>query len=86
VLNLHEEAQRLLVESDQAAMSNTAYDTAWVARAPGANGSSPAFPEALNWLRQNQYSDGSWGARSRVITTTPDSCVANPRMKRWVLN
>ena len=42
--------------------SVVAYTTAWAARVkkPG-KPTEPAFPEALNWLRNNQLSDGSWG-------------------------
>ncbi len=74
MFNLYQEARQLLTESNQAAMSNTAYDTAWVARVPGSDGSSSAFPEALDWLRQNQYADGSWGSvvesyHDRIIST-----------------
>lgn len=39
-----------------------AYDTAWLARVPLLGHlNQPAFPEALNWLRENQLSDGSFG-------------------------
>jgi halimadienyl-diphosphate synthase len=56
-------------------MSPTAYDTAWLARVPAEHDARVlAFPEALNWLRQNQHRDGSWGAEveyvhDRVIST-----------------
>ena len=56
-------------------MMPTAYDTAWLARVPAEHGGSgPAFPEALKWLRQSQWPDGSWGAEieyihDRVIST-----------------
>jgi halimadienyl-diphosphate synthase len=56
-------------------MRPTAYDTAWLARISAEHDSSvPAFPEALDWLRQNQNHDGSWGAEveyvhDRVIST-----------------
>jgi len=67
-------------------MKPTAYDTAWLARIPAEHdaggrrwvhrttGRVPAFPEALDWLRQNQNEDGSWGAEieyvhDRVIST-----------------
>jgi halimadienyl-diphosphate synthase len=56
-------------------MKPTAYDTAWLARIPAEHDFSvPAFPEALDWLRQNQNEDGSWGAEieyvhDRVIST-----------------
>ncbi|HEY3062968.1 MAG TPA: prenyltransferase/squalene oxidase repeat-containing protein [Chloroflexota bacterium] len=49
-------------------MSETAYDTAWVARvkdpwAPAA----AAFPSALEWLLPRQHPDGSWGGTVPVI-------------------
>ena len=53
----------------------TAYDTAWVARLPDLdNPSRPAFPNALEWLIENQHPDGSWGTRlnyhhDRVLST-----------------
>jgi len=56
-------------------MKPTAYDTAWLARVPAEHDPSvPAFPEALDWLRQTQWPDGSWGAEieyvhDRVIST-----------------
>ena len=56
-------------------MLPTAYDTAWLARIPAEHDSSQsAFPEALDWLRQTQRLDGSWGgeieyAHDRVIST-----------------
>jgi halimadienyl-diphosphate synthase len=63
MFDLKSDARELLNELDQTAMSNTVYDTAWVARVTESNGSSvPAFPEALDWLRRSQYPNGSWGA------------------------
>jgi halimadienyl-diphosphate synthase len=56
-------------------MRPTAYDTAWLARIPAEHDfRASAFPEALDWLRQNQRPDGSWGAEieyvhDRVIST-----------------
>jgi hypothetical protein len=39
-----------------------AYDTAWVARVPAVDDpAQPAFPETLQWLREHQLNDGSWG-------------------------
>ena len=61
---MEHDARQILNELDQMAMSNTAYDTAWVARVPGENGhSNLAFPEALDWLRISQHPNGSWGAK-----------------------
>lgn len=49
-------------------MRPTVYDTAWVARVPAEHDLSvPAFPEALDWLRQNQWPDGSWGTEIKYV-------------------
>lgn len=62
--DLEHDARQILNELDQMAMSSTAYDTAWVARVPSDNGyPNLAFPKTLNWLRLNQYPNGSWGAK-----------------------
>jgi halimadienyl-diphosphate synthase len=56
-------------------MAGTAYDTAWVASIPDLEQPDrPAFPQALDWLRLHQHSDGSWGAETeyyhdRVLST-----------------
>jgi halimadienyl-diphosphate synthase len=56
-------------------MAGTAYDTAWVASVRDLERPDhPAFPQALEWLRLHQHSDGSWGAEieyyhDRVIST-----------------
>jgi halimadienyl-diphosphate synthase len=56
-------------------MAGTAYDTAWVASIPDPeHPDRPAFPQALEWLRLHQHSDGSWGAeieshQDRVLST-----------------
>ncbi|KAM0017114.1 putative ent-kaurene synthase [Helianthus debilis subsp. tardiflorus] len=43
-------------------LSESSYDTAWVAMVPSPNSpKSPCFPECLNWLMDNQLHDGSWG-------------------------
>jgi halimadienyl-diphosphate synthase len=57
------------------AMAGTAYDTAWVASIPDPERPDrPAFPQALEWLRLHQHSDGSWGTdieyyHDRVLST-----------------
>src|SRR5258706_6291254 len=39
-----------------------AYDTAWDSRVQAADDpTQPAFPETLQWLRERQLKDGSWG-------------------------
>ena len=56
--------------------SVSAYATAWAARIRKREcPSEPAFTECLNWLRNNQNDDGSWGSEwpmchhERIITT-----------------
>nr|AOG18228.1 copalyl pyrophosphate synthase-like protein [Taiwania cryptomerioides] len=49
--------------------SPSAYDTAWVARVPAVDGSNrPQFPQTLQWILQNQLSDGSWGEELCFLT------------------
>ena len=56
-------------------MRPTVYDTAWLAQVPTEDDlRTPAFPQALDWVRQTQHLDGSWGAEieyvhDRVIST-----------------
>nr|PNR33483.1 hypothetical protein PHYPA_025427 [Physcomitrium patens] len=61
-------------------------DTAWVARVPALDGShSPQFPLSLQWIMDNQLSDGDWGEPSlflghdRVCNTL--ACVV--ALKTW---
>nr|UNZ93471.1 diterpene synthase class I [Scutellaria baicalensis] len=45
-------------------ISPSAYDTAWVAMVPSREYSGvqrPCFPQCLDWIMENQNSDGSWG-------------------------
>lgn len=72
-MNLHQEVLKLLRAIGPGYMTATAYDTAWVARL-GELG-EPIGEKALMWLRENQLSDGSWGAtqpyyhHDRVVCT-----------------
>jgi halimadienyl-diphosphate synthase len=56
-------------------MSETAYDTAWVARVPDPHDPTRrAFPTAVDWLVRHQRADGSWGGQlpvmhDRVVST-----------------
>lgn len=56
-------------------MSETAYDTAVVARLRSRRDPSrPAFPASVDWLRRYQHADGSWGGRvetahDRIVST-----------------
>ncbi|XP_057967946.1 ent-copalyl diphosphate synthase 1-like isoform X2 [Malania oleifera] len=64
----------------------SAYDTAWVALVEDVNGSgAPQFPSSLQWIAENQLSDGSWGdhlvftAHDRILNTL--ACVI--ALKKW---
>ena len=73
LMDLREEVRKLLQKIGPGQMMNTAYDTAWIARL-GEIG-EPIGELALEWLRENQLPDGSWGAEEplyyhdRVICT-----------------
>ncbi|MQM17237.1 hypothetical protein Taro_050205 [Colocasia esculenta] len=50
-------------------ISISAYDTAWVALVPDIHGShGPQFPSSLQWIKENQLPDGSWGDRDFFIS------------------
>lgn len=72
---LVDEARALLGSLGEGSMSETAYDTAWVARLSNPSApEEPLFPAAYDWLLRNQHPDGSWGAEiafahDRVIST-----------------
>jgi halimadienyl-diphosphate synthase len=73
----YEELRQVFVEhvGREEEIGGNAYDTAWVASLPDPEQpNQPAFPEALEWLRLHQLSDGSWGAEieyshDRVLCT-----------------
>lgn len=75
MFDLKSDARQLLNELEQTAMSSTVYDTTWAARVPSTDDpSTAAFPDALDWLRRNQHTDGSWGGEiehyhDRIIST-----------------
>jgi halimadienyl-diphosphate synthase len=72
-MNLRQDIYRLLEEIGPGRMMTTAYDTAWVARLSELGESMGE--DALEWLREHQLADGSWGAiepryhHDRVICT-----------------
>ncbi|KAI3847708.1 hypothetical protein MKW92_037601 [Papaver armeniacum] len=75
-----------LSEMNDGEISISAYDTAWVARVEDIYGSgSPQFPSSLQWIIENQLSDGSWGdqhifsVHDRIINTL--ACVI--ALKAW---
>ncbi|GLJ38365.1 hypothetical protein SUGI_0781320 [Cryptomeria japonica] len=67
-------------------ISVSPYDTAWLARVPALDGSGePQFPSCLQWVIDNQLTDGSWGdsnhfhVRDRILNTL--GCVI--ALKTW---
>ena len=71
---------------DDGEISISGYDTAWVALVEDVNGSgAPQFPSSLEWIANNQLSDGSWGdgqifnAHDRILNTL--ACVI--ALKSW---
>ncbi|KAJ0691801.1 putative ent-copalyl diphosphate synthase [Helianthus annuus] len=66
----------MLGSMDDGEISVSAYDTAWVALVQDVNGNDgPQFPSSLEWIVNNQLSDGSWGdplifsAHDRLMNT-----------------
>lgn len=59
--HLHIELTELLSNLGNGRTDGVAYDTAWVARLSKKYDHEP-FERSLNWLRQHQYLDGTWGA------------------------
>jgi halimadienyl-diphosphate synthase len=72
-MQLQRQATDLLDMVGQLNVSSCAYDTAWIARLDELG--EPLGHQALDWLREHQLPDGSWGAREpryfhdRVICT-----------------
>nr|QWD59162.1 ent-copalyl diphosphate synthase [Aconitum carmichaelii] len=67
-------------------ISISAYDTAWVALVKDIDGNDgPHFPSSLQWIVDNQLSDGSWGdediysAHDRILNTL--GCIV--ALKTW---
>jgi halimadienyl-diphosphate synthase len=76
----------LLDGLDQGKMSSLAYDTAWVARLGEID--RELSNHALNWIAENQLSDGSWGVEypyyyhDRVISTLAAMIALTERGRR----
>ncbi|MBT3389576.1 MAG: hypothetical protein HN413_04120, partial [Chloroflexi bacterium] len=72
-MDIRAEVKKLLQEIGPGRMMSTAYDTAWVARLVELG--EPMGEQALEWLREHQLPDGSWGAyapryyHDRMIST-----------------
>ncbi len=83
-MKLFEDVRALLQEVGPGRMAGTAYDTAWVGRLSELG--EPIGDQALNWLRENQLPDGSWGAtdfcyyHDRLISTLAAATALARRM------
>ncbi|CAI0437435.1 unnamed protein product [Linum tenue] len=84
--------QRIKKMFDEAHLSVSAYDTAWMAMVPTPTSSmedSPLFPQCARWILDNQLSDGSWGLARRNPSSTKDAlsstlaCIL--ALQRWGL-
>ncbi|KAM0891012.1 hypothetical protein ACQ4PT_026687 [Festuca glaucescens] len=69
-------------------LSSSSYDTAWVAMVPLPESPQlPCFPECVEWILQNQQSNGSWGLDQMDSSVTKDvisstlACVL--ALQRW---
>lgn len=86
MIDIKREMYSLLKEIGPGRMSNTAYDTAWVARLESVD--KELSDHALQWICENQLPDGSWGAQSifyyhdRVICTLAAMIALTYRGKR----
>ncbi|XP_007022741.2 PREDICTED: ent-kaur-16-ene synthase, chloroplastic isoform X1 [Theobroma cacao] len=87
-LNFEGTKERIKKMFDHIELSVSSYDTAWVAMVPSPNSpGNPCFPGCLQWLLENQLSDGSWGPPHRYPLLTKDSlsstlaCVL--ALRRW---
>ncbi|XP_075489850.1 LOW QUALITY PROTEIN: ent-copalyl diphosphate synthase 1-like [Primulina tabacum] len=86
IRDLVETIRTMLASMDDGEISISAYDTAWVAMVTDVGGGGrPQFPSSLEWIANNQLSDGSWGdatafsAHDRIINTL--ACVV--ALRSW---
>ncbi|PON60064.1 Ent-kaur-16-ene synthase [Parasponia andersonii] len=88
VLKFEETKERIKKMFNTVELSVSSYDTAWVAMVPSPNsGKVPFFPQCVNWLLENQLSDGSWGLPHRHPLLMKDTLLSTLAsvlaMKRW---
>ncbi len=75
MVDIIQEAIKILGTINEGYMPGLAYDTAWAAKVPESRSSTkPLFPKSLLWLITSQNEDGSWGAEieyyyDRLIST-----------------
>ncbi|XP_072963558.1 ent-kaur-16-ene synthase, chloroplastic-like isoform X2 [Typha angustifolia] len=69
-------------------ISDSAYDTAWVAMVPSPGSPDvPCFPQCLDWILSNQHMDGSWGLPhlhpSLIKDAVSSTLACILALKRW---
>ncbi|KAF9621268.1 hypothetical protein IFM89_018485 [Coptis chinensis] len=84
-----ETIKTMLTSMEDGEISISAYDTAWVALVEDIHGKgSPQFPSSVQWIIDNQLTDGSWGdkciftAHDRILNTL--GCLV--ALKTWNLH
>ena len=68
------EEARLLIQNLNQRMGPSPYDIAWLARLRSSTNTGARWPELIEWLLENQHSNGSWGGKleyyhDRIICT-----------------
>ncbi|WOL15863.1 ent-kaur-16-ene synthase, chloroplastic-like [Canna indica] len=54
--------ERIKEQFQKIQLSPSSYDTAWIAMVPSpVSSKNPCFPDCVDWILENQHSDGSWG-------------------------
>ncbi|KAK7271353.1 hypothetical protein RJT34_27171 [Clitoria ternatea] len=87
-LCLEDSQERIRKMFNKVELSVSSYDTAWVAMIPSPTSPhAPFFPQCLNWLLDNQLSDGSWGLRDRHPLLLNDALLSSLAcilaLKQW---
>ncbi|XP_054816347.1 ent-kaur-16-ene synthase, chloroplastic-like [Prosopis cineraria] len=83
-----ENKERIKKMFDKIELSISSYDTAWVAMISSpSTPQTPLFPQSLNWLLENQHTDGSWGLPYHNKLLTKDSLLSTlacvVALKQW---
>ncbi|XP_073001486.1 ent-kaur-16-ene synthase, chloroplastic isoform X7 [Typha latifolia] len=88
VMDAKESKERIREQLLEVELSVSAYDTAWVAMVPSPGSPGlPCFPQCVNWILDNQHSDGSWGLvhlhRSLIKDALSSTLACVLALKRW---
>ncbi|KAK1397770.1 Ent-kaur-16-ene synthase protein [Heracleum sosnowskyi] len=88
VLGNERRKERIRSLFNKVELSVSTYDTAWVAMVPSPHHSqAPCFSRCVDWILDNQLSDGSWGLPQQSIRLIKDdlsstlACIL--ALKRW---